>query len=96
MGYCSMDAFQILYLPTGEYVNSKNRANSSVLFSDLPSAEKMIVSIVDHKAYIGGAPLADYCVGAVPATQEFFREEFECIPVHAGFAYPPPKILTLA
>ena len=91
-----MDVFQILYIPTGEYVNSKNRANESILFADLSSAEKMIVSIVDHKTYIGGAPLTDYCVGAVPATQDFFKEEFECIPVNAGFVYPPPKILTLA
>lgn len=91
-----MDAFQILYLPTGEYVNSKNRANDSVLFSDMTSAEKMISGIVNHKAYIGGAPLADYSVGKVPATQEFYSEEFECIPVNAYLTFPPPRLLTLA
>lgn len=91
-----MEAYQVLHIPTGEYVSSKNRANNSVLFSDAASAQKMIYDIVNHKSYICGAPLEDYLIGPTSATQEFYSEEFECIPVNALALYPPPRLLTLA
>ena len=91
-----MEAYQILYLPTGEYVNSKNRANDSVLFSDMSSAQAMACGIVSHTAYIAGAPLSDYSVGIVSATNKFYIEEFEYISVPVSSVYPIPKVLTLA
>lgn len=93
-----MNIVQILYIPTGDYVVSRNRPvnNNSVLFANIASAEKMVSSIVNHTAYIGGAPLNDFSVGAMPVSTQFYAEEFEYIPVKPTDFYPQPRILDLS
>ena len=92
-----MEVFQVLHIPTGEYVNSKNRGGQSVLFADEFSAKKMICSIVLHTSYVGGAPLTDFKVGNLEATQTFCTEEFDCVQIAPlKPSYPAPRILSLS
>lgn len=91
-----MKVFQVLHIPTGEYLVSKNRGGQSVLFADEASAQKMIANIVMHAPYVQGAPLTDYKLGPLEATQAFCLEEFDCIASTTTLRYPAPRILSFS
>ena len=92
-----MEAYQVLHIPTGDYITSTNRNGDSVLFANEESAKKMIFNLIQHTSYIGGAPISDYTIGALSASQEFCFEEFECISVGlAPYYYTTPKLLSLS
>lgn len=92
-----MEIYQVLHIPTGNYISSQNRNGQSVLFADEQSARKMIYSVVMHTSYIGGAPLTDFSVGNLDTNQDFCIEEFDCITTTpTSFGYPKPRILSLS
>ena len=90
-----MEIYQILHIPTGEYLTSVNRNGKPVLCADEECAKKIIYSVVMHTAYVGGAPISDYFVNSLEK-QEFCLEEFDTISTTAPvFQYPKPRILSL-
>lgn len=92
-----MEIFQIVHIPTGEFLASKNRHGKAVLFANEASAKRMIANIVMHVPYVQGAPLSDYSIGSIEVTQSFCTEEFECIPLRATTpTYPAPRLLSLS
>lgn len=76
------EAFQILHIPSGCYISSKNREayNNAVVFADLKSAEAMIQYIITQQEYMFGAPSRDFYIGDLPLSESFVEAEFICIP----------------
>lgn len=78
-----MNVFQLLHIPSGQYVTSINRPKTSALiFSDAQSAKMLLSCILCHRPYIGGAPLSDYVVGDNPISSDFCVDEFEIVEIN--------------
>lgn len=95
--YNMKEAFQILHIPSGNYVSSKNRENNnnSVIFANEETAQVMISYIVNQKEYIFGAPITDFSIGDISVTQSFVEAEFLIIPMKVyDIYYNISKILT--
>lgn len=91
-----MNVYQILHIPTGEFLVSTNRRGQSVLFADEKSAEQMIACIVTGKRYIQGAPVRDFAIGNQDSVYVSCAEEFTYVSTHVDFQYPGPRVLSFS
>ena len=91
-----MEAYQILHIPTGEYLTSKNRNGEPVLVSDIESANKLIQSIINHVSYCNGAPISDFYIQQYDSITLNYIEEFDTIKITTLATNPKPRILSIS